>query len=62
MTMEEDDMRANDCPCGRHLGADDEGLSRLARAHVARDHPEDPADELIRDRVAADADHLERVG
>jgi hypothetical protein len=34
-------MRAIECPCGHHLeGEDDEGLFRLAREHVDRDHPE----------------------
>ncbi len=56
-------MRAIDCPCGHHLeGDDDEGLLRLAREHVDRDHPEmDRSDEQIRARVAADAYDVERV-
>ena len=50
-------MRAIDCPCGHRLeGADDEELFRLAREHIAKEHPEmDRTDEHIRERVAADA-------
>jgi hypothetical protein len=49
-------MRAIDCPCGHHLeAADDDGLFRLAREHVDRDHPEmQRTDEQLRTRVAAD--------
>jgi hypothetical protein len=56
-------MRAIECPCGHHLeGADDEGLFRLAREHVDRDHPEmQRTDEEIRQRVAADAYDLQPV-
>lgn len=50
-------MRAIDCPCGHRLvGGDDDELFRLARAHIATDHPDmQRTDEQIRDRVAADA-------
>jgi predicted small metal-binding protein len=50
-------MRAIDFPCGHRLeGADDEELFRLAREHIAQEHPEmDRTDEQIRERVAADA-------
>ena len=50
-------MRIIDCPCGHRLeGTDDEGLFRLARDHIDRDHPEmQRNDEQIRERVAADA-------
>jgi hypothetical protein len=34
-------MRAIDCPCGHRLeGADDDELFRLAKEHIASDHPE----------------------
>jgi hypothetical protein len=57
MTDPEDTRRAIDCPCGHHLeGADDEALFRLAREHIAQEHPElDRTDAQIRERVAADA-------
>ena len=50
-------MRAIDFPCGHRLeGADDEELFRLAREHIAQEHPElDRTDAQIRERVAADA-------
>jgi predicted small metal-binding protein len=50
-------MRAIDCPCGHRLeGADDDELFRLAKEHIANDHPEmERTDEEIRQRVAADA-------
>jgi predicted small metal-binding protein len=50
-------MRGIECPCGHHLeAADDEELVRLAREHVARDHPElQRGDDEIRQRIAADA-------
>ena len=56
-------MRAIDFPCGHRLeGADDEELFRLAREHIAQEHPEmDRTDEQIRERVAADACDMEHV-
>jgi predicted small metal-binding protein len=50
-------MRAIDCPCGHRLiGADDEELVDLARAHIEEHHPDmERTDEELRDRVAADA-------
>jgi predicted small metal-binding protein len=56
-------MRAIDCPCGHRLeGADDAELFRLAREHIARDHPEmERTDDQVRERVAADAYDVESV-
>ena len=56
-------MRAIDCPCGHHLeGTHDDELSREAREHVDRDHPEmERSDADIRARVAADGYDVERV-
>jgi len=57
MSEKEDEMRAIDCPCGHHFEAeDDQGLFRLCREHVDRDHPEmERSDEQIRERISADA-------
>jgi MFS family permease len=57
-------MRAIECPCGHHLeGADDEGVFRLAREHVDRDHPEmQRTDEQLRERIAADAYDVAAAG
>jgi predicted small metal-binding protein len=54
-------MLAIDCPCGHHLeGPDKEELFRLAREHIARDHPDmQRTDEQIRERIAADAYDVE---
>jgi rhodanese-related sulfurtransferase len=54
---------AIDCPCGQHLeGADDEDLFRHTREHVDRDHPElDRTDDQLRELIAADAYHVERL-
>jgi hypothetical protein len=56
-------MRAIDCPCGHRLeGADDDELFGLAREHIDRDHPEmQRTDDQVRERVAADAYHLQPV-
>jgi uncharacterized protein DUF1059 len=50
-------MRAIDCPCGHRLeGLDDEDLVRLAKEHIASDHPEMERNEAeLRQRIAADA-------
>ena len=50
-------MRVLDCPCGHRLeGADDDELFRLAKEHIASDHPEmERTDEQLRQRVEADA-------
>jgi rhodanese-related sulfurtransferase len=55
--VQENLMRAIECPCGHHLeGVDDGQLFRLARDHVDRAHPEmQRTDEQLRERVAADA-------
>jgi len=50
-------MRAIDCPCGRHLEAeDDERLFEQARTHVDQDHPRaSRSDDELRAQIAADA-------
>lgn len=50
-------IRVIDCPGGHQLrGADNNGLFRLAREHVDRDHPEmQRTDDEIWARVRADA-------
>jgi hypothetical protein len=60
---EEYDMRAIECPCGHRFEADDdEGLFRLCREHVDRDHPGmSRTDEQIRERIAADAHDAQPV-
>jgi hypothetical protein len=56
-------MVAIDCPCGHHLeGTDEEDLFRLAREHIARDHPEmQRSDEQLHERIADDAYKVETV-
>jgi predicted small metal-binding protein len=56
-------MRAIECPCGHRFEADDdEGLFRLCREHVDRDHPGmSRTDEQIRERIAADAHDAQPV-
>jgi hypothetical protein len=40
VSEEEDDMRAIECPCGRHFeAADDEELFRLCREHATATIP-----------------------
>jgi hypothetical protein len=53
----EDHMRAIEWPCGHRLeGADDDGLRRVAREHLRRDHADmQLTDEQLRERIAADA-------
>jgi predicted small metal-binding protein len=50
-------MRAIDCPCGHRLeGADDDELFRLAKEHIASNHPEmERTEEQLRQRIVADA-------
>ena len=50
-------MRAIDCPCGHRVeGGDDGELFRLAKQHIAEDHPDmERTDDQLRERVAADA-------
>jgi hypothetical protein len=57
------EMRAIDCPCGRHLEAtDDEELLRLCREPIAEHHPDmQRTGEQIRQRIAADAWKAEAV-
>jgi hypothetical protein len=45
--------RIIDCPCGHQLrAADDEGLFRAARRHIAQDHPDmQRSDEHIRTMI-----------
>jgi predicted small metal-binding protein len=56
-SVEEEAMRAIDCPCGHRLeGENDEDLVQKAREHVDRDHPEmERTDEQLREQIAANA-------
>ena len=56
VTEQENEMRAIDCPCGRHFeGAGDQELFGLCREHPDREHPEMQRSD---DRILDDYDHV----